>query len=76
MGGKCFRHLCLASTDGALLLLRPRRDVKKGKKRGNEKAYHMDAAGTEAGGIRDTNVVAGEANEKPQKKNYQFWKRG
>ncbi|KAI4630548.1 hypothetical protein J4E80_001486 [Alternaria sp. BMP 0032] len=53
-----------------------RRDVKKGKKRGNEKAYHMDAAGTEAGGIRDTNMVAGEANEKPQKKNYQFWKRG
>lgn len=53
-----------------------RRDVKKGKKRGNEKAYHMDAAGTEAGGIRDSNMVVGETNEKPQKKKYQFWKRG
>ncbi|CAN9204327.1 unnamed protein product [Alternaria alternata] len=52
-----------------------RRDVKKGKKRGNEKAYHMDPAGTEAGGIRDTNMVAGETNEKREKKGYQFWKR-
>ena len=54
-----------------------RRDVKKGKKRGNEKAYHMDgAAATEVGGVRDHTMVAGDATEKPANKKYQFWKRG
>lgn len=51
-----------------------RRDVKKGKKRGNEKAYTMEGTG-----IRDADdtAVVGEANEKPQqRKKYQFWKRG
>jgi hypothetical protein len=52
-----------------------RRDVKKGKKRGNEKAYHMDGA-AEAGGVRDHTMVAGDVSEKPAKKKYQFWKRG
>lgn len=52
-----------------------RRDVKKGKKRGNEKAYTMDAAGTE-GGVRDENAVVDETNEKAPKKKYQFWKHG
>jgi hypothetical protein len=52
-----------------------RRDVKKGKKRGNEKAYHMDGT-AEAGGVTDHTMVAGDASEKPAKKSYQFWKRG
>ncbi|EMD60170.1 hypothetical protein GGP41_009558 [Bipolaris sorokiniana] len=38
-----------------------RRDVKKGKKRGNEEAYQMDAA---------------PVTEKAPKKKYEFWKRG
>ncbi|KAF1940808.1 integral membrane protein [Clathrospora elynae] len=50
-----------------------RRDVKKGKKRGNEKAYQLDNA--EAEGVRETPMVAGETNEKASKKQYQFWKR-
>jgi hypothetical protein len=54
-----------------------RRDVKKGMKRGNEKAYHMDGtAAAEAGGVRDHTMVAGEATENPANKKYQFWKRG
>jgi hypothetical protein len=50
-----------------------RRDVKKGKKRGNEKAYQMDGAGAETGGVRDANMTAGEPREK---KKWQVWKRG
>ncbi|EFQ96040.1 hypothetical protein CFE70_006959 [Pyrenophora teres f. teres 0-1] len=51
-----------------------RRDVRKGKKRGSEKAYHMDGA-AEAGGIRASSPVVAETNEKAPNK-YQFWKRG
>jgi len=51
-----------------------RRDVRKGKKRGSEKAYHTDGA-AEAGGVRDSGHVVAETNEKAPKK-YQFWKRG
>lgn len=55
-----------------------RRDVRKGKKRGSEKAYQPDVSGAENGGVRDDNpVVSGASeNEKAEKKKYAFWKRG
>jgi glucan phosphoethanolaminetransferase (alkaline phosphatase superfamily) len=48
-----------------------RRDVKKGKKRGSEKAYHLD--GPEGVRARDTKIRAGD---RAPKKKYQFWKGG
>ncbi|KAI8934085.1 hypothetical protein NX059_008848 [Plenodomus lindquistii] len=51
-----------------------RRDVKKGKKRGSEKAYHL--GGVEGSALRDSRMVAAEPMDSAPRKKYQFWKRG
>ena len=45
-----------------------RRDVRKGKKRGSEKAYALERGES---GVRESQITDGEPRRK-----YQFWKRG
>lgn len=57
-----------------------RRDVKKGKKRGSEKAYQLDNVEAtpvrDATGARESRIVAAEPTESVSRNKYQFWKRG
>lgn len=51
-----------------------RRDVRRGKKRGSEKAYHLD--GADGSVLRESRMVAGEPVDGAPSKKYLFWKRG